>query len=161
MKMRRSDREVLDISRVYKFLLEEDVMRLAFADDEGLYIVPVNYGCTLDDETFDFYIHGADEGRKAAALKKAAKDGSEIAFEIDGHHEAFNSNSCNASYYYASVIGKAHVKLLEGEEKTAGLKHLMDGIMPAAEYVFNDNILEKMMVCRLTATEWSCKQHSR
>lgn len=58
--MRRSDREVTDKKRIQAFLAKEQVMRIAFYDNGDIYIVPVNYGYTCEDDKYTLYFHGAD-----------------------------------------------------------------------------------------------------
>ena len=171
--MRRKDREILDFGRMIELVDEEEVLRLAFTDEEGTYIVPVNYGYEAEWPGIDaldaggselegelcFYIHGAAEGRKSNALRAAAASGDAVPFEIDGQHLAEVANGCDASYYYMCVMGHVAVEVLEGNDKIIGLKSLMDGIMPADEYDFRDEVVEKTMLCRLTVTDWTCKKH--
>lgn len=157
--MRRNDREIRDLDRMCELLEEEEVLRLALTDEEGTYIVPVNYGYKAEDGYVSFFIHGAGEGRKAGILKEAAEDGREIPFEIDGRCSAQVADSCDASYYYMSVMGKVKISVLEGDEKIDGLNTLMSHIMPAPEYHYQEQVLQRTMLCRLSVTEWSCKEH--
>lgn len=159
--MRRKDREVSDISKMLELLGEEEVLRLALADEEGTYIVPVNYGFGFVPETGElaFYIHGAAEGRKAEVLKAAAKNGSEIPFEIDGRHRAETADSCDASYFYMSVMGHVKVEILEGDARVNGLNVMMNHIMPADGYHYQESVITRTMVCKLSVTQWSCKEH--
>jgi len=157
--MRRKDREILDIELVKDFIDEEDVVRFALTDEEGTYIVPVNYGMEEDGDTIQLCIHGAAEGRKADALAKAAENGTLIPFEIDGQHAPELADGCDASYYYMSVMGNATVEILEGEDKLHGLEVIMDGIMPAPDYHFQESVVERTMLCRFTIQDWTCKKH--
>lgn len=159
LKMRRNDREVTDFDRMCELLEEEEVLRLALSDEEGTYILPLNYGYKVEDGSVSFFIHGAREGRKAAILQDAARDGREIPFEIDGRCSALVADSCSASYYYMSVIGNVKISVLEGDEKIDGLNTLMDHIMPAPEHHYQEKVLERTLLCRLSVTEWSCKEH--
>ena len=42
--MRLSKREITDMAVIREILEECDVVRLGLKDDEGMFIVPVNYG---------------------------------------------------------------------------------------------------------------------
>ncbi|MCQ2566962.1 MAG: pyridoxamine 5'-phosphate oxidase family protein [Mogibacterium sp.] len=157
--MRRSDREIIDLDRMCELLEEEEVLRLALSDAEGTYILPLNYGYKAENGSVSFFIHGAREGRKAGILQDAARDGREIPFEIDGRRSALVADSCSASYYYMSVIGKVKISVLEGDEKIDGLNTLMHHIMPAPEYHYQEEVLQRTLMCKLSVTEWSCKEH--
>ena len=161
--MRRKDREVTDFNEMLELIDEEEVLRLALSDEAGTYIVPVNYGYQYgsgeEGNVLSFFIHGAAQGRKANILTAAASSGSEIPFEIDGRHLPEISDSCDASYYYMSVIGTVRVTVLDSDEKLNALNALMDNVMPADEYHFQESVVERTMLCRLDVTSWTCKKH--
>ena len=46
--MRLSKREITDMAVIREILEECDVVRLGLKDDEGMFIVPVNYGYDLE-----------------------------------------------------------------------------------------------------------------
>ena len=77
--MRRSDRAAEDFSGQLEILKQCKILRLAMQDDQGLYLVPLNFGYTLTGEALRFYIHSAKEGRKVAAMTP----GCPVAFELD------------------------------------------------------------------------------
>ena len=67
-KMRLSKREITDMNTIREILEECDVVRLGLRDNEGMFIVPVNYGYDLEiyeDRTeLKLYIHAQErEGR--------------------------------------------------------------------------------------------------
>jgi len=157
--MRRKDREIVDIELVKEFIDEEDVVRFALTDDEGTYIVPVNYGLEEDGDKLYLYVHGAGAGRKASALARAAESGALIPFEIDGQHAPELDDGCNASYYFMSVMGNVTVEVIEGEEKLHALEVIMDGIMPAPDYHFEEGVVARTSLWRFTIQDWSCKKH--
>ena len=47
--MRRKDREVTDKDKILEIVRECDCIRLGLIDDEGAYILPVNFGEEIDD----------------------------------------------------------------------------------------------------------------
>ena len=66
--MRLKKREVTDKKVLEEILEECDVVRIGAVDEEGMFIVPVNFGYDFDtgEETtrLVLYFHGAAEGRK-------------------------------------------------------------------------------------------------
>ena len=120
--MRRSDRagsfdDALAVLRSCR------VLRIAVADGEGLYIVPLNFGYVLDGTELTLYFHGAHEGRKARALRR----GGEVCFELDcGHRLLPAEDPARCSYAYRSVIGWGPgSEVTDMREKIAGLEALM------------------------------------
>ena len=67
--MRRKDRAVTDFQKIVQIIDECEILRLGLADGEYPYIVPVNFGYTVEGEQICFYIHGAQAGRKYELLR--------------------------------------------------------------------------------------------
>ena len=88
MREMRLAKRKIDEPEVIREILEEcDVVRLGLKDDEGMFIIPVNYGYDLEvdeDRTkLKLYIHGSDEGRKADAIAADPR----TAIEMDCRHK--------------------------------------------------------------------------
>ena len=79
-KMRLAKREIQEKKRLMEILEQAKVLRIGTMDQEGIYIVPVNYGYSWEEgEPLRFYIHSAKEGRKVQAF--AARE--DVGFELD------------------------------------------------------------------------------
>ena len=73
--MRLFKREVKDIREIETILKTCDTVRIGAADEDGIFVVPMNYGYELVTEDaghpiLKIYVHSAYEGRKAEAFKK-------------------------------------------------------------------------------------------
>ena len=55
---------------------------MAVHDEEGMYIVPLNFGYTYEEDVLKLYFHSAGEGRKVDALAADPK----VAIEMDTDH---------------------------------------------------------------------------
>ena len=64
MRMRRKDREVTEMEEIQQIFDECKVCRIGIMDENGPYIVPVNYGYVREEGKVILYIHGAREGKK-------------------------------------------------------------------------------------------------
>ena len=71
--MRRKDREIQDLEQLESILKECSVVRIAAQDEDGLFIVPVNFGYRLEGEKLTLLIHSAMEGRKVSPSAKGAR----------------------------------------------------------------------------------------
>ena len=79
-KMRLAKREIQEKKRLMEILEQAKVLRIGTMDQDGIYIVPVNYGYSWEEgEPLRFYIHSAKEGRKVQAF--AARE--DVGFELD------------------------------------------------------------------------------
>ena len=107
--MRRKDREVTEMEEIQQIFDECKVCRIGIMDENGPYIVPVNYGYVREEGKVILYIHGAREGKKIDLIRKNAN----VGVEIDYRHELVEGDTaCQYSYYYASIIGKGAVMKL-------------------------------------------------
>lgn len=126
--MRRKDRQIEDRVEITEILNRSLVCRLGLWDEEGVYIVPLNYGFRWEEnETAPtLYFHSAPDGRKIRAIR-SMKPGEKAAFEIDGDHEPLpHEIACRNSFSYRSIIGTGSVELIEDpEEKRAGLEAIL------------------------------------
>lgn len=58
---RRENREIIEGC---------DCLRLGLCDDEGMYIVPLNFGAVCEAGQWYFYCHGASGGKKVLTVFK-------------------------------------------------------------------------------------------
>lgn len=156
--MRRSDREITDCSHIYKIVSRCDCLRLGLIDNSEAYIVPVNFGFEIEqDNKLALYFHSATEGRKAKLLKEQEY----ITFEMDTKHELIEADiACGFSYRYQCVMGKARVDILKDHrQKKHGLNVIMSHYAKQNSWEYNEEMLDKVLVVKLSVTELSGKEH--
>ncbi len=121
--MRRKDREVTESTELLKIVQECKVCRLAMQDEQGLYIVPLNFGYEFDGDRLALYFHSAKEGRKINILSHSPA----VAFEMDCDHQLVASDiACHNGYAYKSIIGNGNACLIDDvDEKIKGLSLIM------------------------------------
>lgn len=151
--MRRKDREVTDILKIEQIINACDCCRLGFSDEDGVYIVPLNFGY----ENGTFYFHGAYEGRKIDLIRKTVSAG----FELDtGHKLNTGESACGFSFGFQSVIGQGSVSIIEDtEEKKEGLRLIMAHYSARDDFAFTDEMAYSVCVFKLQVKTMTCKQH--
>ena len=151
--MRRANRETTDLNEIKKIVDECKVLRIATKDEEGLYVVPLNFGYSYENGKFTFYFHSAKEGRKIDAFKA----NEQVAFEMDCEHELLDAGkACGYSYKFASIIGTGSITFLEGEEKLDALSILMKH-QTGKNFTFNEKMAKDVAVCSLSAEKLTAK----
>ena len=157
MRMRRAERQVRDLGAIQKIVQQCKVCRLAMADEEGLYIVPMSPGARWEGEHLTLYFHSAGEGRKIAALRKNPR----CAFEMDcgwrltGEENAACSYSCD----YQSVTGAGIVRFVEDpEEKMTALAAIMTH-QSGKEFSFTEKMARSVTILALEAETYTAKAH--
>ena len=157
--MRRKDREVLDETKIDGFIRACDCCRIGFYDkkNDEVYIVPLNFGYSNTDNKRVFYFHGAKEGRKIDLISKTKK----VSFEMDTNHELIvGKMACNYSERYQCVMGTGLISFVEGkEEKAMALNEIMFQNMGKKDWDFSEEMLNRVAVFKVEATNLSCKEH--
>ena len=153
--MRRNDREITDKSEIEHFISGEKILRVGFCDNGEVYIVPVNYGYTVDSGRYTFYFHGAKAGRKYELAKACPS----VGFEIDGSYELIRAeNACGHSAKYQSVIGNGTLSVItDADEKRAAFSSIMKQATDRAEWEYDDAVLERTALFKIEVKTMSCK----
>ena len=158
--MRLYKREIKDPEILKEILETCEVVRLGTADEDGMFIVPVNYGyefAVADGKPhLTLYIHGAAEGRKARAFSNSPT----VALEMDCMNRIITGDyACSYSCAYRSIMGTGVIRRLEtAEEKQYGLAKLMEHMAPGAETGFSPEALKRTAVYRIDVTEFTGKE---
>lgn len=144
--MRRKDREVTDRERLLSILDRCKVCRIGMTDEQGVYVVPVNFGYEFAEGKLRLYVHGAKEGRKLSAISANPN----VCVEMDcGHQLVEGDSACRYGYRFASIIGNGQAALVEKvEEKKHGLSVLMRH-QTGKEFAFTDAQAAAVAVIRI------------
>lgn len=144
--MRRKDREIVDAREIVKIMKRCDVCRLAINDDGFPYLVPLNFGLTFDGTKIALFFHGATEGRKIELLRADPR----ASFEMDCEHRLqYFAEKGYCTFSYESVVGRGRVSFLEGAEKDAALRAIMDRYHPAQNAWYNPAATSRTLVYKL------------
>ena len=107
--MRRKDKEITDKSEIESIIRRSMVCRLAMADKNRPYIVPLCFGYKSNT----LYFHSAGQGKKLDMLKK----NNSVCFEFDIDYELIKSDkACEWGMKYKSVIGFGKASFIEDVE---------------------------------------------
>lgn len=154
--MRRKDREVTDMNELIKIIDQCKVCRIAMEDKDGLYIVPMNFGYTYEDNQLVLYFHSAMEGRKITALK----DNYDVCIEMDCEHRLITGvEACQYSYAYKSIIGNGEALFIDDvvEKKTAMsilMKH-----QTGKDFSLDDRMVKGVSVFKIIVHSFTGKYH--
>ncbi|MCH5161725.1 MAG: pyridoxamine 5'-phosphate oxidase family protein [Clostridiales bacterium] len=153
--MRRKDREVTDFETILNIIDECDIIRIGLADGEFPYIVPLNFAYTVCGNRVDFYVHGAMAGRKYELMKKNGK----CSFEMDVPLEMdCMVDSKNVTMRYKSVMGRAIITFLDGEDKQNAIGNIiMARYDKTRHFDYNRAAVAKTAVAKLSVIELTAK----
>ena len=164
--MRLAKREVTDTEALRAIIDACKTVRLGLADDDGIFIVPVNFGYTWDVPAQDprvpsgiasmstrpgavtarpaaaphltLWIHSATEGRKAAALAAASAAATPVAIETGYRRRPDTRFVCVRLFIRVSLDhGHRHrVCCYQPFRKWQGLERIMEHLAPGEEAAY-------------------------
>lgn len=157
--MRRTDREIKELSEIIDIVEQAKILRMGLFDGEYPYIVPLHYGYEYVDGRLIFYIHGAKEGHKIDLIHANPK----VCIELESDMEIVSGGEAPCKYgaYYTSVIGCGTVELVEDtKEKIRGLNLLMKNQV-GRKFPISEQMAQTVQVMRITIGDFSAKSRKK
>ena len=151
----RREQEVTDPGRIREILDKSKVVHIGMADGDEPYVVPMNYGYTLEDGKLTFYVHGAKWGRKLDVIRANPK----VFCTLECDVVPFDGDiACRYGTTYASVMGLGKAEVLEDvEEKKKGLSILMK-TQTGKDFTFDDKMASIVSDIRIDIAEYTAKE---
>jgi len=158
--MRRHDREVTNIAEIAGIVKRCQVCRLAMVDQGAPYLVPLNFGYTLDmtARRLELAFHGAQEGRKIDILRRLPR----VCFEMDIPHGLIvHQEASRFSFHYESVIGTGDIVFAEERsEKTRLLGLLLEHMTGTRDWPLPDAAIDRTCIFSLVSTDFTAKRRA-
>lgn len=151
----KREREVTDMQEIISILDKAKVLHLGLVDGDEPYVVPMNYGYTMEDGKMTVYLHGALQGRKLDIIRVNPK----VFFELDCDIVPFEGKTaCNYGITYASVMGRGKAVIVEDtEEKMKGLQVLMK-TQTGRDFDITDKMAGIVSVIRIDVSDFTAKK---
>ncbi|ONI37804.1 MFS transporter [Candidatus Epulonipiscium fishelsonii] len=155
--MRRKDREVTNIEEIYKVIDECSCCRIGFYDEGEVYILPMNFGYSVCDNSTILYFHTAKEGRKIGLIEKSEN----VGFEMDtGNKLNVAEVACSCSTSFKSIIGSGAISFVNDKtEKEFALQKIMSQSTKKDGWKFDDKMLESVCIFKILVNKMTCKVH--
>lgn len=152
--MTRREREVTDINEIIKILDKAKVLHLGLVDGDEAYVVPMNYGYTMDNGRLTVYLHGARRGKKLDLIRANPK----VFFEMDCDITPFEGEiACKYGITYSSIMGKGIAEIVEDvEEKKKALSVLMK-TQTGKDFEFEEKMVSVVSVIRIDVSQYTAK----
>jgi len=152
--MTRREREITDPARILEILNTAKIVHIGLVDGDEPYVVPMNYGFTLEDGTLTLYLHGATRGRKLDLMRANPK----VFFSVECDVQSFDGDvACRYGTSYSSVMGRGTAEILEDvEAKKAGLSLFMKS-QTGKDFTFDDRMVSIVSVIKIHVTDYTAK----
>lgn len=156
--MTRREREVTDINEIKEILDKSMVIHVGMIDENEPYVVPMNYGYTLEEGELCLYLHGATAGRKLDIIRKNPKVFFELQCDVAPFEGAY---ACQYGTAYACLMGLGEAEILENvEDKKKGLSLFMK-TQTGKDFVFEDKMVSMVSVIKITSSDFTAKKREK
>lgn len=154
----KREREVTDINEIKEILDKSMIVHIGMIDGDEPYVVPMNYGYTLEDGELCIYLHGATVGRKIDIIRANPK----VFFEMECDVEPFEGKvACQYGTTYASVMGRGTAEVLtDVDEKIDGLTKFMK-TQTGKDFTFDERMVSIVSVIKITSKEFTAKKRPK
>ena len=152
--MTKRELQVTDPEQIKAILDTAKVLHLGLAVDNEPYVVPLNYGYTMEEGRLTLYLHGANRGKKLDMIRANPK----VFFEMDCDRAPFEGKvPCQYGMVYSSVMGRGTAHIVEDvEEKMKAMSILMQ-TQTGKDFTFNDRLVSIVAVIRIDVSEYTAK----
>ncbi len=150
--MRRGEKKITYRTEIDDIINKSDVCRIAFANDNIPYVIPVSYG--YDGKSI--FVHTAKTGRKIEFIEK----NNLICFEFDVDLKTIDHETipCKWTSAYKSVIGYGKmIELVDFEEQENAINQIMMHYS-GKEWKFDEKMLKSVKLWKIRIEEVSGKQ---
>ena len=146
--------QITDPLLIREILDKGKVLHLGLAVDNEPYVVPMNYGYTMEDGKLTLYLHSALRGKKLDMIRANSR----VFFEIDCDLLPFEGQlPCQYGLSYSSLMGRGTARIIEDtEEKMQAMTALMK-TQTAKDFTFNDRLVSIVAVIRIDVAEYTAK----
>jgi nitroimidazol reductase NimA-like FMN-containing flavoprotein (pyridoxamine 5'-phosphate oxidase superfamily) len=152
--MTRRERQVTDEQQIRHILDTAKVLRLGLSVQDEPYVVPMNYGYTMENGTLTLYLHSALRGKKLDMMRANPR----VFFELDCDHVPFEGDvGCKYGLSYSSIMGRGTACILEDTgEKQKALSLLMKTQVDK-DFSFSEKMDSVVAVIRIDVAEYTAK----
>ena len=148
------ERMVTDREKIKEILDRSKVVHLGMVDGDEPYIVPMNYGYTLEDDKLTLWLHCAKRGRKLDIIRANPK----VFIEMECDLKPFDGDiACRYGISYSSVMGRGMAEIVEDVEvKKAALTYLMK-TQTGKDFEFEDKMAAIVSIIKVDVSEYTAK----
>ena len=150
----KRERQVTDPQQIKEILDTAQVVHLGLCVDNEPYVVPMNYGYTMEEGKLTLYLHSAVRGKKLDMIRSNPR----VFFEMDCDRKPFEGNlPCQYGLSYSSLMGRGTAAIVEDvEEKKKAMSILMK-TQTDKDFSFEDRLVSIVTVIRIDAAEYTAK----
>ena len=152
--MTKRERQVTDPQQILDILDKAKVLHLGLAVDSEPYVVPMNYGYTMEEGKLVLYLHSALHGKKLDMIRANSR----VFFEIDCDRMPFEGKvPCQYGLVYSSIMGRGTAQIVEDVEQKKQAMTILMKTQTGKDFSFEDRLVSIVAVIRIDVTEYTAK----
>ena len=152
--MTKRERQVTDPQQILDILDKAKVLHLGLAVDSEPYVVPMNYGYTMEEGKLVLYLHSALHGKKLDMIRANSR----VFFEIDCDIMPFEGKvPCQYGLVYSSIMGRGTAQIVEDVEQKKQAMTILMKTQTGKDFSFEDRLVSIVAVIRIDVTEYTAK----
>ncbi len=152
--MTKRERQITDPEQIVHILDTGKVLHLGLAVNNEPYVVPMNYGYTMEEGRLTVYLHSATQGKKLDMIRANPR----VFFEIDCDRMPFEGKlPCQYGLVYSSIMARGTAHIVDDvEEKKRAMSILMK-TQTGKDFTFEDRLVSIVSVIRIDVEEYTAK----
>ena len=152
--MTKRELQITDENQIRHILDEAKVLHLGLAVDNEPYVVPMNYGYTMENGKLVLYLHSAVRGKKIDMVRANSR----VFFEMDCDWRPFEGEKpCQYGLVYSSVMGRGTASIVEDTAEKIKAMALLMKTQTQKDFEFNDRLVSIVAVIRIDVEEYTAK----
>lgn len=152
--MTRRELEVTDMKEIQSILDECKILHLGLVDGDEPYVVPMNYGYTLEDGKLTIYLHAATKGYKLDVMKKNPK----VFFQMNCDIIPFEGQkACQYGMAYKSIMGRGIAELVDDVEAKKEALSIFMKSQTGKDFAFDDRMVSIVSIIKIHVKEYTAK----
>ena len=145
---------VTDPEQIRHILDSGKVLQLGLSVNDEPYVVPMNYGYTMEDGKLVIYLHSAVKGKKLEMVRTNPR----VCFNIDCDRMPFEGRvPCQYGMVYSSILGRGTAALVEDPEDKMEAMSILMKTQTGKDFTFNERLVSIVTVIRIDVTEYTAK----
>ncbi len=150
----RRERQITDNEAIINILDKSNVLHLGLVDGDEPYVVPMNYGYTMENGQLTLWLHGALQGRKLDVIRANPK----VFFSMECDLQPFEGDvACKYGVGYSSLMGRGVAEITEDVETKKQALTLLMKAQTGKDFEFNDKLVSVVSVIKISVVEYTAK----
>ena len=150
----KRENRVTDPTEIIRILDTAKVLHLGLSVNDEPYVVPMNYGYTMEEGRLVLYLHSAVKGRKLDMIQANPK----VFFSIDCDRMPFEGCvPCQYGLVYSSIMGRGTATIVEDMEEKKQAMTLLMKTQTGKDFTFEDRLVSIVAVIRIDVAEYTAK----